>query len=432
MGNTIQGDRLVINTRTAQGNRGRVVAAGLGSVCHGDDFTFLLLADSDTVSVEREDTILIVERQGYRVAKLISLDSDSSRSGLSDKGFHVQLGTIHLDTGSLERWLDTHNHLLLDVEGVPPFTEGIEDVVTVAFTAPTPVHMIGGIIRIVAVDIECVTTPAEPAVIVGAINHGTALDELILEHGSPLVIGVIHGSIVAVVVGSGLELQSCRFLVITEELDSPQDVIAHSATTAGRILHMLLLAYITHQPSHGIGLGSIIGTRVLVQHIVPIKGDGGQRRNIKGITRSRIGIAFDFRGRVGRVFPEIEHHRQRRGRTTRQAGVSIKDAIFVIGRVLVPLGREQRLDLDGPTAIFQGGQLDNQSWMGLQILELLLIGAQPELHIFRHVLHVQRAVAMGKNLVGAVITRYDDKALVVVEDVIHSLVGLRGVHLGVQ
>lgn len=70
--------------------------------------------------------------------------------------------------------------------------------------------------------------------------------------------------------------------------------------------------------------------------------------------------------------------------------------------------------------------------MGLQVLNLVLVGSQPEFHVLGHRAHVDIAVAIGQNLLGTVIARHDDKAVGTIENVINRRGGQLGVHLGMS
>ena len=158
----------------------------------------------------------------------------------------------------------------------------------------------------ITVHVESMATPAALVVVVkGAIHHGATLEHLILEDSSPLVIGIELLHLVAEVVGHGLH-QQISLLVIAEELNCTQDIAALSTAAVHRIIHVLLLADVTHQPSHSIGLGLVIvALDILVEHIVPVKGDGGQCRQTHHIVERR-----NRRRWLNRIFPVIEHHRQ--------------------------------------------------------------------------------------------------------------------------
>ena len=52
--------------------------------------------------------------------------------------------------------------------------------------------------------------------------------------------------------------------------------------------------------------------------------------------------------------------------------------------------------------------------MGQQVLNLLLVGAQPPTHVAGDAIHVKGAVTVAQDLLGTVITGNDDKAATVI------------------
>ena len=65
-------------------------------------------------------------------------------------------------------------------------------------------------------------------------------------------------------------------------------------------------------------------------------------------------------------------------------------------------------------------------------LNLAFIGTQPVTHIVRHASHVQGTVAVGKNLLGTVVTSNNDKAIIGIEDVIVRQTRTVITHLGIE
>ena len=194
---------------------------------------------------------------------------------------------------------------------------------------------------------------------------------------------------------------------------------------------MFLLSHIAHQPCNGIGLCSGVGAGVPVQHIVPVKGNGGQGLDLEAV--ALVSVTIDRRRRVGGIFPVVEHHRQRGGRATRQAERAVVlRAVVVIGSILVPLGGEHRSDGRRREALLELRLVNDQAGMCLEIFDLGLIGTQPEFHILGHARHVQGTVAIGQNLMGTVVTRDDDKATIAVENVICRQVSTAGIGFGMQ
>ena len=304
----IDRDDLVLGIRIAQGDCSRVGANCGGRIGHSNYLACLLLTDVNTGCINREHTALVIECEVYSTVEELALDLNRCGSGLARIGIHLQLGGINLDRRSLGGRLDTHNHLLLNIKRVAAAGEGIQDEVAIAVTTPAPVHVIGIVAGGIAVHVKGMSTPAPIGVIITTINDGAALGKLVLEQSSPFVIGIIYCSVVTVVIGAGFELKASHLLIIAEELNSAQDVSAHGTATAGRIIHLLFLSDITHQPCHSIGLGGGVTTRVLVQHIVPVKCDRRQSRNLESI--ALIGITLDFRSGIGGILPVVEHHRQ--------------------------------------------------------------------------------------------------------------------------
>ena len=193
---------------------------------------------------------------------------------------------------------------------------------------------------VIAIDVEGMSTPAIPRrVIISTINDRTALIELILQQGGPLVIIIIGSGIGTVIIGARFVFQMRHLLIVAEELDGTQDIFTHCSTGTGRVIHLFLLTHVAHQPRYSIGLGSSIAARVLVKHVVPVKGDRGQGFDLETITV--VGITLDFGRGIGRILPVVEYHRQRSGRATGQAERAvIGGTMVVIGRTLVPLGSE--------------------------------------------------------------------------------------------
>ena len=66
--------------------------------------------------------------------------------------------------------------------------------------------------------------------------------------------------------------------------------------------------------------------------------------------------------------------------------------------------------------------------MSLEVLHLVLVIIQPELHVLGQAAHVlQRTVTIGKDFLGTVITSNNDKAHVGVDDIIGRLTGIGGI-----
>lgn len=68
--------------------------------------------------------------------------------------------------------------------------------------------------------------------------------------------------------------------------------------------------------------------------------------------------------------------------------------------------------------------------MGLQVLNLLPVALEPQLHVAGDIVDVEGAVAVGQHLAGTVISRHDDITVMGVEDVINVLAGMGAVGLG--
>ena len=113
-----------------------------------------------------------------------------------------------------------------------------------------------------------------------------------------------------------------------------------------------------------------------------------------------------------------------------RTAVTVHGALPVIGVALVPLGLEQRLDNGSGT---HHGLCLGKIGAQLQLLELGLVLLQPETHVLGNRVQIlDRAVAIGENLLSTVIARNDHKAALGVENVIHGTVVHLGVHLGMS
>ena len=117
---SVKGDGLVLCPRVAQRDGCGVGAAGSGCIGHSDDLASFLLTDGYAACIHREHARLVVKRQGDGTCKFIPLNGEGCRGGLFHIGIHIQFGCIYLDARPLDGWLDTHNHLLLDVKGHTP------------------------------------------------------------------------------------------------------------------------------------------------------------------------------------------------------------------------------------------------------------------------------------------------------------------------
>ena len=215
-----------------------------------------------------------------------------------------------------------------------------------------------------------------------------------------------------------------RIAVIAEQLYCLHDVPAIGAAAASAVVHAFGLAHIAHQPRHGIDLLRVGVTAVAVQHVVPVKGDGLQLAEVHLQGSGRIGRN---RGRgLGGILPVVEDHRQRCGGTTGQAVRSPADRALVVIRVfLIPHRGEQRLDARrGARCRLVQGALHLQLGMRLQVFHILLVAVKPVAHVAGQVGHVNRAVTVGKHLLGTVVTGDDDIGVAGVEDIVYGLISV--------
>ena len=413
----MQGDDDILGPRAAQGHSRLMVAAELGRVGHDDLVGLLNLLGSEAGGIQREDAVLVVERQRYISREGLALDGKGSGCCLLGIGSQVQSFRNGPDCGGGDGGLQALDNRLFHIESQVTGVEGIQRKVSITVAAPTPIDMISVVGSIIAIHVEGMARPTSPAVvIIGTIDQGTSLAQFGLEQLGPLLIGVVWG-LVAKVVGYRL-IDNLSIIVIAEEFHGTQDVLGLGSTLPDVVIHVFYLADVAHEPCDGFGLGIVVNTSVLVKHIVPVKRDGGQCRHLGVNARRNIGGDLG-RGILG-ILPVVEHHRQRRGRAASQAVSALIDGtMVVVWLILVPFGGEQRSDRGrqlGIPAEFRA--LNGQTGMGLQKFELSLVGTQPVLHVLGHAGHVQRTVTMGQNHLGAVFTRHDDETLLGVKDVI--------------
>jgi len=142
------------------------------------------------------------------------------------------------------------------------------------------------------------------------------------------------------------------------------------------------------------------------------------------------GVTRHLGGGLCGILPLVEHLCQRCGSAARQAAaVTVHGALVVVGIALVPFGNEHRFDALGAITL-ERGLFHFQPRVGLEVLHLLLVGIQPELHVLGQAAHVlQRTVTIGKDFLGTVVTSDNDKAAVGVHHIISGLVGAAGIHL---
>ena len=221
------------------------------------------------------------------------------------------------------------------------------------------------------------------------IHNGAVVRQLLLNHANPATVAV--GILVVKLSHTG---------VVTKEFHCTQDIATIGTTAGWGVIHLLFLTDVTHQPSHSIGLGISITIQVVVNHIVPIKGDGRQRLDLEIVTV----VTRNSRSGAYRIFPVIEHHCQRSGRATSDTELAIiHRAMVVVGFLLIPHGREQRSHTCDTSRLVQF-VANNQLRMLLQILHLSLVIGQPVPHVGRNAFLIQRTVTIGKHLWRTVVT----------------------------
>ena len=153
--------------------------------------------------------------------------------------------------------------------------ECVQRIPVIVTAAPAEVHVILVGVAVIAIDIEGMATAT------GA--YGAKYDRplgihFLLQYRCPLSI-VIEGR--AVAIGAGLIDKAGSFRIITADQEGIADVAhtvhAHAAAAcrAGTVDHALGMADVVHQRCHGSTLLSSIAAGVVIEHIVPVKGDRG-------------------------------------------------------------------------------------------------------------------------------------------------------------
>ena len=254
---------------------------------------------------------------------------------------------------------------------------------------------------IVAIDDKGVAIGA----IITTIQDGTAGLQVLKHHGCPLRSGVV-----------GTLNIGCS-AVVTEQLHTFELVITVGTAAAlalSAVVHAARLAAVAHQRGHGSSLSRVVGAGVVVNHVVPVHGSARQCTNRNAVGRGP--VAGDG-GKRCRILPEVHHLSHCCCDTTRQT------RLVVIGRTLVPewcvlipntrqQGRHNGRCPEHRRVVAQF--LHFLVRMGQQVLNLLLVGAQPPTHVAGDAIHVKGAVTVAQDLLGTVITGNDDKAATVI------------------
>ena len=261
----------IFGIRAGQHDGGSVLATGRGRIGHSDQFALFGIIDSDAGLVQGEHASLVLQRQRHAVKQTQAHHVDACRGALVHIGIHLDLEGRYPDSRGGHGRLDADDHLLLEIERITGIAESVQRKVTIADATPTPVHVIGIVGGIIAIYIEGVARPTLVTLVVkGAIHHGAALDKLGQQHLGPISIADEH-RLVAKGVAKRLGHQFGT-VIVAEELDGTQDVAALRTAAVGRVVHVLFLTNVAHQPSHSIGLlVGVIALDVLIQHVVPVK-----------------------------------------------------------------------------------------------------------------------------------------------------------------
>ena len=90
-GDAIQGDRLVVSIRIAQGDCCRVRPAGRRGIDHSDDLAAPQITGINTGSVNREHAAFIIQGHSHCAIQFLTFDGECSGSGLVNIGIHIQL-----------------------------------------------------------------------------------------------------------------------------------------------------------------------------------------------------------------------------------------------------------------------------------------------------------------------------------------------------
>ena len=331
---------------------------------------------------------------------------------------HIEHGeaVIHLDGCAAVTGLDADDCGLVDIValeagcGADASGIGIEyrqDEVAVTQATPAPVDVEVVAIGIAVAHKRVATTSTGTAV----VDHGTTLDQFIINHVFP--VGLV---IVAAVDELGV--------VVEVFVESGGDIGVAGARRVQAILHLGSTAGIEHEPSDGIFLGLGLGTRVVVAHVVPVKEDGIQRIGLK-CTVFLMPVKSDDVGRnelgathgVLVVVHDLSH---RGGHTSRVGqlahGIALLGdihelgAVVPVGSCLVPVAGDHR----GNTVAGGAGRceliaLDTQL---VEVADLLGIAVKPSLHVAGHIIGVIAAtVGVTQDGDGAVVAAHNDITL---------------------
>ena len=142
---------------------------------------------------------------------------------------------------------------------------GIEQaylVETVAVTSPAPVHMevTAAVLHLIAIDDKGMAAAGGRA----PIHQGTAFAQFIVEQLVPPADGVV------------VSIGPIDTLVIAEQLDKHVYIVKIATGFLWRVIHLNQLSAIAHQRGDGRLLH--VGSRliVVIHHVIPVEGRGGQ------------------------------------------------------------------------------------------------------------------------------------------------------------
>ena len=164
-------------------------------------------------------------------------------------GIGCEGGILHVGKQDGEEVIDRH----AIIKG-----EAVERIVSVLISTHTEVHVIHVVLSIIAIDIKGMATDAGRVArhVKGAIDQGTASNQLRLDQFAPLFLGVVDGTIVKV------QLLNHVGITITKGAEGQHDFLALCTTPIQTIVHSLGLAHIAHEPTDGVNLriGNLVDT----------------------------------------------------------------------------------------------------------------------------------------------------------------------------
>ena len=405
-------------------------AGSLRCVSHGDSLASQCIVLSHGSGVDTKYTVGIVDGQGDITSQVVARQIEGSGSGFASIGLHSKLLGCYCDdrVGRDSNRLYTDEHQGIEVIDGHTVVEGVSviGIPGVQLSRHAKVHVVHVILGIITIQVESVASNASRIGlhVKSAIDEGTTGTEFRLNQCSPLLIGIVNGTVIIVpshhIVCTGIEIKS---------LDGILNLIILGTTAVGGIVHGLGIAHVEHQVADGINLclrETVDAARsggIGVQQIVPVKGVLGQSRH--DIAMGLGDVARHGRRRLG--IPPVVHHLCQRYSSASYLAVGIRAralsrGLHVVRLALCPSAGQQWLNRDAATV---DAFVHHQARMCLEVLHLFLELVEDELHGFGEVVQVgEGAFAIGEDFAGAVVTGDDDVTLVGVHDVVSCQGGI--------